>query len=143
MKKNLFIVDDDEVDRYLIKRIATKSSMDFRVWEFATGQAFVDAIESPSDELAGCLSDNDRSLMLVDINMPGMNGFELVNEIREAIQREVVTEKSIAILICSSSDHPQDQAAAEEDALIRGYVVKPPTSDRLEELVQKYCADGE
>jgi CheY-like chemotaxis protein len=139
MKKDLFIVDDDEVDRYLIKRIASKSSMDFRVWEYSTGQAFVDAIAEPAPDLAESLADRDRSLMLVDINMPGMNGFELVDEMREAIRRGVMTEESIAILICSSSDHPQDQAAAKEDNLIRGYVVKPPTTTRLEELVELYC----
>lgn len=139
MTANLFIVDDDEVDRYLIARIAAKSQLDINIREFSSGHEFLDSLANSDSDVRQCLAARLPVLIFIDINMPVMTGFELVDACCHVIEQENVVADLMSVLICSSSDHPQDRNAAEQRELICGYVVKPPTTERLEELISLYC----
>jgi len=139
VRVNLIIVDDDEIDRYLIARIARKSKYDLHIFEFESGNAFATAIHDPESEVADCFRDKSPAVALLDINMPGMSGFDVVDEIRAAISAEILAAKAVSVLICSSSEHPQDYADAKNDELICDYIVKPPTAERLDEIIAEHC----
>lgn len=66
-----------------------------------------------------------------DINMPNMNGFELLKQIRadEAL-------KSIPVLMVTAEAKKEDIIAAAQGGA-SGYIVKPFTKATLEEKVQK------
>ena len=68
-------------------------------------------------------------LAILDIKMPGMNGLELLQKIKSDERM-----KSIPVIIMSSSDEPQDIAAA-YDSGANGYLVKPSRFQELRELV--------
>ncbi|QDT11479.1 response regulator [Stieleria marina] len=139
MKINLIIVDDDEIDRYLLARLAKKSRYDLVIREFESGGSFSESLHNPDSDLIGFLGEGAPAMAMLDINMPGMNGFDVVNEIRNAMQQQKLAADSLTVLICSSSDHPQDQEAADRDELIHGYVVKPPTVEQLDSLIHHHC----
>jgi signal transduction histidine kinase/CheY-like chemotaxis protein len=61
----VLVVDDDEVARYLVRQLLPRGS--FEVNEAATGQ---DALE--------CAAQQRPDIVLVDLNMPTMNGFEFL-----------------------------------------------------------------
>jgi signal transduction histidine kinase/DNA-binding response OmpR family regulator len=63
--RRVLVVDDDEVTRYLVRQLLPRSS--FQVTEAATGQ---DAIEQAAL--------NPPDVVLVDLNMPVMSGFEFL-----------------------------------------------------------------
>ncbi len=60
----VFIVDDDEAVRSSLQMLVR--SLGFRSQAFGSGQEFLDAFDGNSD---GCV--------LLDVRMPGMNGFEV------------------------------------------------------------------
>jgi two-component system, LuxR family, response regulator FixJ len=65
----IFIVDDDAATRDSVRLLLEAEGFD--ACEFAGGQPFLDGV-SPAD--GDCL--------LLDLNMPGMNGFEVLAELR-------------------------------------------------------------
>lgn len=80
------------------------------------------------------LLDGDRAgdlprLAILDIKMPGMNGLELLRELKSAART-----KNLPVIIMSSSDEPQDIAEA-YDSGANGYLVKPNRFQDLRELV--------
>jgi two-component system chemotaxis response regulator CheY len=66
-----------------------------------------------------------------DINMPNMNGFELLN----AIKAEP-TLKHLPVLMVTAEARKEDIVRAAQDGAA-GYIVKPFTKATLEEKVQK------
>ena len=66
-----------------------------------------------------------------DINMPNMNGFELLNEVKKD-----ESLKHIPVLMVTAEARKEDIVRAAQDGAA-GYIVKPFTKATLEEKVQK------
>jgi len=66
-----------------------------------------------------------------DINMPNMNGFELLNEIKKDDSL-----KHLPVLMVTAEARKEDIVRAAQDGAA-GYIVKPFTKATLEEKVQK------
>jgi len=66
-----------------------------------------------------------------DINMPNMNGFDLLNAIKAD-----ATLKHIPVLMVTAEARKEDIVRAAQDGAA-GYIVKPFTKATLEEKVQK------
>ena len=66
-----------------------------------------------------------------DINMPNMNGFDLLNAIKAD-----ATLKHIPVLMVTAEARKEDIVRAAKDGAA-GYIVKPFTKATLEEKVQK------
>jgi two-component system response regulator FixJ len=82
----IFIVDDDDATRDSLRLLLEAEGFEAR--EFAAGRVFLDGV-SPAD--GDCL--------ILDINMPGMNGFEVLAELRrrgESLPVIVVTARADA-----------------------------------------------
>lgn len=70
-------------------------------------------------------------IVFLDINMPGVSGFEILSYIgREPKLAEV------PVFICTSDDQPQTKQQALENGA-RGFLVKPVTVDALESILKK------
>ena len=68
----IVVVDDDRTNLMTVGNILSKNNM--RVTAFQSGQAFLDFMK-----------DNKPDLVLLDVNMPGMDGFEAYSLMREQI----------------------------------------------------------
>lgn len=74
------------------------------------------------------------SIIVMDINMPVMDGMEAIKEIRSA---EIIEDKWRAAIIAISSDEnllPKALKAGADDALLKPFDYK-----RLEEVVSLWC----
>jgi signal transduction histidine kinase/CheY-like chemotaxis protein len=110
--KRVMVVDDDEVTRYLLAESLTK--MGFHVVEAQNGR---EAIQRMGDHIL--------SGVLLDLMMPGLNGFEVLREIR----RNSSTAQ-IPVIVHSS----KDLSAQELDDLSRlGAVICPKREVSSEE----------
>lgn len=74
---------------------------------------------------------NSIDLMLIDINMSGMDGFELL----EHIQRDK-TLKHIALVMCTGSTYDKDKERAEALGA-KGYLIKPPRFEKLKPILEQ------
>ena len=110
-------IDDDDVVLKIISRFYSKSDLKNPLITFNKGQDFIDFLFS--------IPENDKNklpaIVFIDINMPIMNGFDVLKKIKE-------NERFNEIPICSmltSSDHNSDKEEAEKLGA-NGYLIKPP-----------------
>lgn len=113
------IVDDDQVSVLAIKRALKKLKIINPVQVARDGREALDLLRA---ELQGT-STLPPYLVTLDLNMPRMNGFEFIEEVRNdpALHR-------LVIFVLSTSDAPSDVAAA-YDSNIAGYIVKDNLGD--------------
>lgn len=79
----------------------------------------------------GKLRNEKYDFVVSDINMPNMNGFELLNQIKAD-----ASLKHLPVLMVTAEARKEDIVRAAQDGAA-GYIVKPFTKATLEEKVQK------
>lgn len=108
------MVDDAELDFKLAKRFHKRSGIPNPLIHFNNGAAFLVYLESVKERVAPI-----PVIVLMDINMPRMNGFEILAKIRsdEAFA-------SLPVVMMTSSDDPHDRKRAADAGAI-DYLIKP------------------
>lgn len=111
--KNLHIllVEDDEVDIMAIKRAFEKNNITNPLDIARNGLEALLALRDDTSPLPG--------IILLDINMPKMNGIELLREIRNDQHL-----KAIPVIVLTTSDEERDIIDAYKYNTA-GYIVKP------------------
>jgi CheY-like chemotaxis protein len=112
---NILLVEDDQLDVMNIKRAFDKLNILYRLIVAKNGEEALDVLEGKNAESMHTLPD----FILLDINMPRMNGLELLQIIKNN-----ETWKNIKCFIITTSDETQDKLAAQQFH-ISGYIVKP------------------
>ena len=83
------------------------------------------------EEALARLHDTEIDLVLLDINMPRMDGFELLQQMRA----EKLLDR-VAVVMCSTSNYEKDISRAKELGSC-GYLTKPPDFGRLKLILEK------
>ncbi len=124
------LVDDNADDNFFHERIIEKSNAAYVVVSEQTGKA---ALEYLKSEKKGNALHPD--LIFLDVNMPGMNGWEFL----EAYDKLDEKFKSRAIVIMlTTSENPDDKTKAKALNIASDFKTKPLTQEMLEEIVGKY-----
>lgn len=84
---------------------------------------------SGQEGLNSLASNRDTNLLIVDINMPHMNGFEFIRKVKE---QEAYS--NIPIIIVSTRGREDD--AKEALAFAQGNLIKPFTSNEVHTLIE-------
>ncbi len=128
------VVDDDEIARFLTCRLLQQAQVPGPVLEAGNGQQALALLQ----ELCGGAQPPRPVLVLVDINMPVMNGLEFLRHLQALppSHRELMTT-----VVVSSSATAADQQRAQ--ALASAYVTKPLTQPVLRQLLRRHLASGE
>ncbi|RMG67690.1 MAG: response regulator [Nitrospirae bacterium] len=129
-KKPILLVEDDQNDVMLIKRAFNKCGLINPVYSVSNGEEAVKYLEArpPYD---------DRGtyplpvLILLDLKMPRMNGFEFLKWIRSHPD----FKKMIVVVLTSSKESPDVNRAYELGA--NSYLVKPVQFSDLMNLVKE------
>ncbi len=111
---NILLVEDDNLDVIDIKRTLEKMHILNNMVVAKNGE---DALQILNDKERS--RDWDPDLVLIDINMPKMNGLEFLAAIRKMEEW-----KDLKCFIITTSDEKIDRMAA-KDLGISGYIVKP------------------
>jgi len=73
-------------------------------------------------------------VILLDINMPKMNGFSFFEEFKHL---DFCNKNDIQVYLLSSSMCPNDILRAQKETYCAGYITKPLTVDKLERLLNE------
>ena len=132
----IVVVDDTKSDRYIVRRRLAKHADFTDIIEFATGYEFLDGFFVPpvADQV------NDRkAVILMDINMPRLNGFETIEALQERLSVEDRPNR-IVVMMFTSSDNPADRQRVAAYGIVKGYIVKPLDEAGVAEILRLYAA---
>jgi DNA-binding response OmpR family regulator len=127
--EHIILVDDNDNDRELHKAALRTAGF--------TGE--LSAFNSATDALSGINGDTfngRKTLMLLDINMPKLDGFGLVAEMVGTLE----SHAEVSIVMLSGSTDGRDQSRARTMPMVSDYFVKPLTVDGSITLMRKFLA---
>lgn len=121
----LVLVDDDEATNVYNETIIEDSDLvdEYKIYDSSLSviNLFSNFEESPTT-------------VLIDINMPKMNGWELVERLSELLPKN----DNLHVYMLSSSLSPKDKEMVKQHQLVQGYFNKPLTEAHLETLANDH-----
>ncbi len=124
----IFAADDNPDDQFILCRALKQGGVTNPVLTFPDGEDLVRHLGSAAAEEGGSRA---RAVLFLDIKMPGMNGFEVLEWLREHPQF-----RPGRIFVLSSSAEERDFAAAKSLGA-DDYFVKFPAPRLLAEIVAR------
>jgi len=121
----VLLVDDNQAEIVLATCLLRKDSVQLNLTSLQDGTEVIDHLLQQASE--STLPD----LVLLDINMPTMNGKEVLSK----MMRDT-SLKDIPVFMCSGSDAPRDEEESKSLGA-EGYIVKPLTFEKLSNVVSK------
>jgi CheY-like chemotaxis protein len=118
---NILLVEDDEVDVMNIQRAFKKNNIANPMWVAGNG---IEALEMLRQDKVPA----GRRLVLLDLNMPKMNGIEFLRELRGD---PALAATSVVVLTTSNDDRDKVEAY---NLNVAGYLLKPVTFTSFVEL---------
>ncbi len=120
MAKTIFCVDDSETIRMLIRK--TLEPQGFILREAIHG---VDALKQLE-------SDSGADMFIVDINMPEMDGFEFVKELKAKAE---FNDTPVVFLTTEAGVHKKNMG---KELGVKGWIVKPFEEQALIKIVKMF-----
>lgn len=124
-KLKVLLVDDDEVDYMNVKRAFKKNKLEHSLDYQPNGLdaiTYLKSVEKTSDL---------PQVILLDINMPKMNGHEFLEQLRGEDKLKHIV---VYVLTTSSQNSDIDKAYQQQ---VSGYLVKPLDFDEFKSTVKK------
>ena len=118
--KTIYLVDDDQDDRFFIREAIQDSGAEIQIIEVENGFELLSLVKE--------IRDPASSVIIIDMNMPKMNGLETVSAIRT---EERLAEMPIVMLSTSSNPALIQTAYASG---VSSFVTKPSTYDEFARL---------
>ncbi|MBT9382361.1 response regulator [Pseudooceanicola sp. CBS1P-1] len=132
-----YIVDDVESDRYIARRRLSKTGLFGPVQEAPGGSEFLDLY------FAGTDAEAPPPLILMDINMPELSGFETLEALRLRLAGDPGTgARNQVVAVFSSSDNERDIERSSALGIVQHFFTKPLDDAAIAEILETYRASG-
>lgn len=127
-KRNVLVVDDDDIVHFISLKLLSMYKCIDKVYSAYNGS---EALKILNDGCQGRL--RVPEIVLMDLHMPVMDGFQLISEIRE--MKCLRNEKMVMIMISSTQDEKEIEKAGELG--IDYFFSKPIMMEKLESVFLK------
>ncbi len=118
----IVLIDDDPINNLINKRLINKLHLSPKTIEFLEAELALEYLKNP--DMA------KKVLILVDINMPVMNGWDFLSH-----YVELENKRNDRIIMLSSSIDFQDRQKSKEFPFVSGFIEKPLTNEKLETFI--------
>jgi CheY-like chemotaxis protein len=128
--QGIMLVDDDAITNYLNSELIHEMDITKYVVVCNSGEEALNYLRMYQNANA---SDGEKSVTLIflDINMPGIDGFEFLVQLEQ-----LKLPEEIDVVMLTTSDNPKDVQKASQFR-IRGYLNKPLTAEKINSIVNK------
>lgn len=114
-KKSILLIEDDELDVISFERAIQKLNFELELITAYNGLEALKILQNPSNHMP--------DIIILDLNMPRMNGIEFLKEIRK---NEIFDPIQVFVMTTSNDDYEKNVA---EMYNISGYIIKPLNFD--------------
>ncbi len=132
MLDKILCVDDDPITLMLCRKVIAKADFS-KVTDSATnGEEALHYFDS-------LIMHNDQKypeLILLDLNMPVMGGWEFLDNFCKGTYANVFNE--VKVIVLSSTIDPQDVEKAKSYPMVMEFMSKPITTEMLDEIKSKF-----
>jgi len=128
----IVIVDDDPEDVYMMKRAILHYRKDVICDSVSSGAELFDYLNC-SGQYRNRSSKQAPRVILLDVNMPSQNGFEVLNQLRND-----PVNGCASVIIFTTSDSKDDLLSACK-AGANSYIRKPSNLNDMREIAEKMC----
>jgi CheY-like chemotaxis protein len=111
---NILLVEDDEVDVMNVRRAFERNKIRNPLWHAGNGEEALRILREGEIPV-------ERRLVLLDLNMPRMNGIEFLRALRADPEL-----RSTPVVVLTTSDDERDRVDA-YNLNVAGYILKPVT----------------
>lgn len=120
------LIDDDEMINFIHQRVILSVHPDTVIEQAVSPTEALRLLQAKSGT-----ADYSSMVILIDINMPEMNGFELMEEINHKLPTVV---QHARFYMVSSSLFERDRQKALSFPFVKGYLEKPLSKESIEAL---------
>jgi CheY-like chemotaxis protein len=128
--KCIMLVDDNPDDNFFHERVIKINNTADHVIAKQTGMEALEYLKSKET--------NDSAhpdLIFLDINMPGMNGWEFLKEYNKLDEK---FKSKVIVIMLTTSGNPDDEKRAKALNMPSDFKIKPLTPEMLDEIMDKY-----
>jgi CheY-like chemotaxis protein len=118
-----YIVDDDPIFVFVLKKLLQKHT------EFGIVQDYKDGYKALETILESDFI--EPTILLLDINMPLLDGWQFLEKLQEAN-----FNNNLSVFVMSSSIDINDIDKAKEFSVVKDFISKPITHDKLDKIIQ-------
>jgi CheY-like chemotaxis protein len=122
----ILLADDDEDDCLLLRKALERNRLANRMDTVVDGEQLMDYLHGRGDYVGQALP----GVILLDLNMPRMDGHEALREIRESNLL-----RHIPVVVMSTS-HEEEDVYRSYDLGANSYIQKPVTFDGLVDVIR-------
>lgn len=117
--EEVWLVDDDTVIAYITERLLKNVDPTVKITSFLSAKMALEKLR---------IAENTPDLLLLDINMPGINGWQFLDELRNM-------HRYVNVYMYSSSIDPEDVKKARSYPMVRDFLSKPVDSVVLRKIL--------
>ena len=125
------LVDDDDTTNFLNRRLFERMAVTDTVLVAGNGQQALDLLSTHCEQAA---APSCPSLILLDMKMPLMNGFEFL----QAFSQQAPNKRPPVVVIMLTTSLNPDDVAQMQNLPIAGYLTKPLTSEKITHILQEH-----
>ena len=130
----ILLVDDDEPTNFLNKIVIQKSGIKAHVQIAENGREALDYLSCK-----GTFSHEKEypqpGIIFLDINMPGMNGWEFLEEYHKLPDNQ---KASVVIAMLTTSMNPDDELRGKQNVDVKDFRSKPLTEKMILDIINEY-----
>ncbi|SRR5258706_3682115 len=126
----IMLIDDNNDDNFYHERVIRKNNSANTVISIESGVEALEYLKNRKDH-----PDAHPDLIFLDINMPGMNGWEFIEEYKKL--DDELRCKAVVVML-TTSDNPDDKDKAKNLGILGDFKTKPLTKEMLHEVIVKY-----
>jgi CheY-like chemotaxis protein len=127
MKKNVLLVDDNNIDNFIHERVVSSLGLVKEVQTAFNGEQALKVFNQHQ------VTTTVPDIILLDLNMPVMDGFGFI----EAFQELKFPEKENVLIIVLTSSSSASDITRVKGMGIKHYLTKPLTHERIQSILHQ------